>query len=216
LEKIQLFFQLFRYLLPGLWVTVSVTLIVLLTGFFLGIIMAIIRVYGGRSLSTLAATYSITVRAVPVIVTIFLLYFVIAEFINLSPFMSGSLALGFTSGAYQSEIFRGAILSIPQGQMVAGRAIGMSKNKAIFSIILPQALRLAIPAWSNEVTLVLKDSTLVYVIGVPEILRRAQWISSRNLEPLLTYITAAAFFIIITFVISQGLGFLERRYKIVV
>jgi len=216
MEKIQLFFQLFRYLLPGLEVTVSVTLIVLVTGFCLGIIMAIFRVYGGLTLSTLAAAYSIIVRALPVIVIIFLLYFVIAEFINLSPFMSGSLALGFTSGAYQSEIFRGAILSVPQGQMVAGRAIGMSKNKAIFGIILPQALRLAIPAWSNEVTLVLKDSTLVYVIGVPEILRRAQWVSARNLEPLMTYITAAAFFIIITFVISQGLNSLERRYKIAI
>jgi polar amino acid transport system permease protein len=215
LEKIQNFFLLFRYLLPGLGVTISVTFTVLAVGFLLGIIMAVLRVYGGRIFSGLAAGYSIIARAVPVVVTIFILYFVIAEFISLTPFLSGSLALGLTSGAYQSEIFRGAILSVPQGQMIAARAIGMSKHKAIFSIILPQAIRLAIPAWSNEVTLVLKDSTMVYVIGVPEILRRAQWISARNLEPFMTFITAAAFYIIITFLISQVLDFLERRYKIV-
>jgi polar amino acid transport system permease protein len=215
MEKIQNFFLLLRYLLPGLGITISVTIIALAVGFFLGTIMAVMRVYGGRILSGLAASYSVIVRAVPVVVTIFILYFVIAEFINLTPFLSGALALGFTSGAYQSEIFRGAILSVPPGQMVAARAIGMSRRKAVSSIILPQAIRLSIPAWSNEVTLVLKDSTLVYIIGVPEILRRAQWISARNLEPFMTYISAATFYIVITFLISQGLDFLERRYKVV-
>jgi polar amino acid transport system permease protein len=123
----------------------------------------------------------------PVVVIIFILFFVIAELVDLSPFLAGAIALGFASGAYQSEIFRGAILSVPPGQMIAARAIGMSRFSAIRSIILPQAIRLAIPAWSNEFTLVLKDSTLVYVIGVPELLRRAQWVSARTLEPFIAF-----------------------------
>ncbi len=204
------------YLLQGAGVTLSVTLLALAAGFVLGTLMAVLRVYGGRFLSTLAAAYSIVVRGVPVVTIIFILYFVIARFVNLSPFVSGALALGFASGAYQSEIFRGAIQSVPVGQLIAARAIGMSRLGAIRYIILPQALRLAIPAWSNEVTLVLKDSTLVYVIGVPEILRRAQYVSARTLQAFLAYGTAAAIYFAFTYIASRGLDMLERRYKLVV
>lgn len=203
------------YLLQGAGVTLSVTFIALGTGFILGTLTAILRVYGGGVLSRAAATYSTVVRGVPVVVTIFILYFVIARFVDLSPFLSGALALGFASGAYQSEIFRGAIMSVPPGQMVAARAIGMSRSRAIRFIIMPQALRLAIPAWSNEVTLVLKDSTLVFVIGVPEILRRAQYVSARTLQALLAFGAAALIYFVLTVIASQGLAVLERRYKLV-
>jgi polar amino acid transport system permease protein len=188
--------------------------VALTIGFVIGTVMAVLRIYGGRFLSPVAALYSIVVRAVPVVVIIFILFFVIAELVDLSPFLAGAIALGFASGAYQSEIFRGAILSVPPGQMIAARAIGMSRFSAIRSIILPQAIRLAIPAWSNEFTLVLKDSTLVYVIGVPELLRRAQWVSARTLEPFIAFGTAAAFYILFTLLASRLLGSLEHRYKI--
>jgi polar amino acid transport system permease protein len=204
-----------HYLVPGIGITVSVTLIALTIGFAIGTVMAVLRIYGGRFLSPVAAVYSIVVRSVPVVVIIFILFFVISELVDLSPFLSGAIALGFASGAYQSEIFRGAILSVPPGQMIAARAIGMSRFTAIRSIILPQAVRLAIPAWTNEFTLVLKDSTLVYVIGVPELLRRAQWVSARTLEPFMAFGTAAAFYIAFTLLASRLLGTLERRYKII-
>jgi polar amino acid transport system permease protein len=206
---------LFGYLLEGAGVTLSVTGIALGSGFLLGTLMAVLRVYGGPVLSRVAAVYSLVVRGVPVVTVIFILYFVIASAIDLSPFLSGALALGFASGAYQSEIFRGAILSVPLGQMVAARAIGMSRLKAILYIIMPQAIRLAIPAWANEVTLVLKDSTLVYVIGVPEILRRAQYVSARTLQSLLAYGAAAVIFLVLTYVASHTLDAVERRYRII-
>jgi polar amino acid transport system permease protein len=209
------FTTLIWYLLQGVGVTLSVTVLALLLGFVLGTLTAILRVYGGRVLAPLAAVYSTVVRAVPVVVTIFILYFVIASIVDLSPFVSGALALGFASGAYQSEIFRGAFLAVPQGQMVAARAIGLSRLKAIRHVVLPQALRLAIPAWANEVTLVLKDSTLVYVIGVPEILRRAEYVSARTLQALLAFGSAALIYLALTFIASQGLGLVERRYKLV-
>ncbi len=207
--------SLFGYLLEGAGVTLSVTGIALGSGFLLGTLMAVLRVYGGPVLSRVAAVYSMVVRGVPVVTVIFILYFVIASFIDLSPFLSGALALGFASGAYQSEILRGAILSVPPGQMIAARAIGMSRLKAILHIILPQAVRLAIPAWSNEVTLVLKDSTLVYVIGVPEILRRAQYVSARTLQSFLAYGAAAVIFLVLTFMASRALDLVERRYRII-
>ena len=213
LEEILLLFQ---FLLQGLGVTVSVTLIALLLGLALGTLMALLRVYGGPWLSALAAAYSTVIRAVPVVVIIFILFFVIANVVELDPFLSGALALGLASGAYQSEILRGAIQSIPPGQMRAARAIGMSRWQAIRHIILPQAFRLAIPAWSNEATLVLKDSTLVYVIGVPEILRRAQYVSARTLDPFLAYAAAAAIYLALVFLISRALQTVERRYKLMI
>ncbi len=207
--------SLFSYLLEGAGITLSVTAIALVTGFVFGTVMAVLRVYGGALLSRLAATYSVIIRGVPVVTVVFILYFVIARFIDLSAFMSGALALGFASGAYQSEIFRGAILSVPTGQMIAARAIGLSRWQAIRHIVLPQAIRLAIPAWSNEVTLVLKDSTLVYVIGVPEILRRAQYVSARTLQAFVAFGAAAAIYLVLTYAASRALDVAERRYKIV-
>lgn len=211
---IESFIKMFHFLLPGLGVTISVTLIALLMGCLIGAFMAVLRVYGGFATRSLALSYSIVVRAVPVVVIIFILFFVISEFIDLSPFMSGAIALGFASGAYQTEIFRGAILSVPQGQMVAARGIGMGKIKAIRCIIMPQAIRIAIPALINEVSLVLKDSSLVFVIGVPELLRRAQYASASTLEPLLAFGTAAFFYILMTFVLSKGLEKIEKRFEI--
>jgi polar amino acid transport system permease protein len=203
------------YLLQGVGVTLSVTLIALGLGFVLGTTSAVLRVYGGPVLSRVGAVYSTVVRSVPIVVVIFILYFVIARFVDLSPFLSGALALGFATGAYQCEIFRGAILAVPPGQMVAARAIGMSRWRAIRFIILPQALRLAVPAWANEVTLVLKDSTLVYVIGVPEILRRAQYVSARTLQALLAFGAAALIYLAMTFIAGQFLSLVERRYRLV-
>jgi len=203
-----------QFLLPGLGVTVSVTLIALGLGGCIGALMAVLRVYGSPVAKGLAVSYSVVIRAVPVVVIIFILFFVISAFIDLSPFMSGAIALGFASGAYQTEIFRGAILSIPTGQMTAARGIGMSRAKAIRCIILPQAFRVAIPSLINEVTLVLKDSSLVFVIGVPELMRRAQYASASTMEPLLAFGTAACFYIVLTLTLSKVLEAVEKRFAI--
>ncbi len=204
----------FNFILQGVWVTIGVTLVALSVGLVFGVAMAMARVYGNPFLQAVAAVYSVIVRAVPVVVIIFILFFVIARFVNLSPFWAGSLALGFASGAYQSEIFRGAFQAVPPGQMIAARAIGMSKLQAIQSIILPQAVRLALPAWGNEATLVLKDSTLVFVVGVPEILRRAQQVSARTLEPFMAFSVAMLLYLILTLVTTQVLQWFERRYRL--
>jgi polar amino acid transport system permease protein len=205
---------LFRYLLAGLGVTLGVSLIAITLGFTFGVVLAIMRVYGGCVLSRLAAIYSTVVRAIPVVVIIFLLYFVIARAVDLSPFLSGSVALGFSSAAYQSEVFRGAFQSVPGGQMLAARALGMSRMQAIRYVILPQAIRLAIPPWSNEAAIVLKDSSLVYILGVPEILRRAEYVSAVTLQPFLAFGAAAIIYFILTFTTNRGLDWLERRYRI--
>ena len=210
----EILFTLVPYLLRGAVVTLEVTAIALPMGFAVGLLLALGRVYGGRLFSGFASLYSTLLRAIPALVMLFILYFVIAGTINLSPFLAGSLSLGIISSAYQSEVLRGALLSVSSGQMMAARAIGMSRLKAIRHIIVPQALRLAIPPWSNEAAIVLKDSSLVYVLGVPEMLRRAEYVSARTYQPFVAFGTCAAIYFMLTFLANRGLDALERRVRI--
>lgn len=203
-----------EFVLGGTVVTLAVTGVALPMGFALGLLFSLARVYGGRFLSGFAALYSIVMRGVPPVVLLFILYFIIAGAINLSPFWAGSLSLGIISSAYQLEIFRGAVLSVGRGQMMAARAIGMSRLKAIRYIVLPQALRLVIPPWSNEAATVLKDSSLVYALGVPEILRRAQFMSASTYQPFLAFGTAAVIYFLLTFLTNRVLDSVERRTRI--
>ena len=198
-----------EFILGGTAITLAVTGVALPMGFALGLMFSLARVYGGRFLSRFAALYSIVMRGIPPIVLLFILYFIIAGTVNLSAFWAGSLSLGIISGSYQLEIFRGAVLSVGSGQMMAARAIGLSRRKAIRYIVLPQALRLAIPPWSNEASTVLKDSSLVYALGVPEILRRAQYMSASTYQPFLAFGTAAAIYFLLTFLANRVLDLVE-------
>ncbi len=203
-----------QYIASGTAYTVAVTLIALPSGLLLGVLFSIFNVYGGKVAQRLTSLYSTVMRGIPPIVLLFILYFIVSGSINLSPFWAGSISLGIVSSAYQMEIVRGAILSVSSGQMMAARAIGMSKNQAIRNIILPQTLRLAIPPWSNEAAIVVKDSSLVYALGVPEILRRAQLISASTQEPFLAYATAGLIYFILVFITNRLLDVLERRLRI--
>lgn len=203
------------YIVQGTAITVGVTLIALPSGLAVGLLMALVHTYGGKVLNRLAAAYSLLLRGVPPIVLLFILYFILSgNLINLSPFWAGSLSLGIVSSAYQMEIVRGALLSVGGGQMTAARAIGMSRLQSIRHIILPQALRLAIPPWSNEASIVLKDSSLVYALGVPEILRRAQQLSATTQQPFLAYGTAALIYFVLVFAVNRALDYLSERTKL--
>ncbi len=206
--------NIFSYIVQGTAITVAVTLISLPFGLLIGLLMALVHTYGGQVLNRIAAAYSLLMRGVPPIVLLFILYFIISGSINLSPFWAGSLSLGIVSSAYQMEILRGALLAVGGGQMTAARAVGMSRLQAIQFIILPQALRIAIPPWSNEASIVLKDSSLVYALGVPEILRRAQQLSATTQQPFLAYGTAALIYFVLVFAVNRGLDYLSERTKL--
>jgi len=205
----------FSYIVQGTAITVGVTLVALPFGLVLGLLMALVHTYGGKILNRIAAAYSLLLRGVPPIVLLFILYFILSgRLINLSPFWAGSLSLGIVSSAYQMEILRGSLLAVGGGQMVAARALGMSRLQSIQYIILPQALRLAIPPWSNEASIVLKDSSLVYALGVPEILRRAQQLSATAQQPFLAYGTAALIYFVLVFSTNRALDYLSERTKL--
>jgi len=180
-----------------------------------GIFLALGQVYGPLPLSLVINIYERFFRSIPALVLLFLFFFGSSYFgFSLSPFLSAVLALGLRSSAYQSQIFRGAIQSIPEGQMMAARAIGMTKFKAILNIILPQAIRLSIPPWSNEYSSVLKDTSLAYAVGVIELVREGRYIIVRTFEPMVVYITIALIYFVLTYCGNRLLGLLERKLAV--
>lgn len=142
----------------------------------------------------------------------FLFYFGLFSLmgLNLNALAAATLVLGLTSAAYQSQIFRGAIQSLSQGQLKAAKALGMSEVMGIRTIILPQALRLLIPGWSNEYSIILKDSALAFVPGTSEIMVRTHFVASRAYQHLPLYITAGVLYFILTWAGMRALRRLER------
>jgi len=204
----------FPYLLSGVWMTLEITVLALALSTVLGLLLSLLRVYGSGILRKFAVTYSRIIRSLPLLVILFMLYFLGSEIIDIPPFWAIVLALALHSAAYQSEIFRGAIQSISKGQMEAALALGMSKYQGIFSVILPQALRRAIPYWANEATIVLKDSSLAYALGVTELMRRGEYVSARTSQPMLTYIIVGLIYLVLTYAFTKSMARVESKVRI--
>ena len=217
MEQINIIWQGLPSLLSGTVTTIILTFYFLGLGFVMGIILALGRVYGSRIINCLfIRPFERFFRAVPALVLLFLFYFGSSFFnLNFSPFVAAILAMGLRSAAYQSEIFRGAIQSIGDGQMKAARSIGMNMFQSIRYIILPQALRLSIPPWTNEYAVVLKDTSLAYAVGVTELLRQGRYIVARTFgNALLVYTFCALIYFILVFIGNEVLKNLEKKYKI--
>ena len=204
------------YMLGGSAVTVVVVLGAMTLGFVIAVPLAVGHVYGGPLARRMISIYVWFFRGVPLLVLLFLFYFGLCSLlnINLSAFTVAVVVLGLISSAYQSQIFRGAMRSLPEGQLKAARALGMSDSKAIAFIILPQALRLSIPAWSNEYSIILKDSAVTYALGVAEIMARTHFVATRTYQHLPLYILAGVIYLVLTYAGTKGLRLLEDKVRI--
>jgi len=194
-------------LVNGLPQTLALTAIGLIFGFLLGISLAIMRVYGGIELGWVASGYEKLFRGIPLLVLIYLFAYGVPF---LTPFNSIVLALALRSGAYQSQIFRGAFLSVNPGQMDAAYALGMNRLQAFRYVLMPQAFRLALPSWSNEYSIVIKDTSFAYEVGLIEMTRAAYYVSVsfRELWAVSMAVVALTYFLF-TFPITKLFG--ERQ-----
>jgi len=215
-ENLAVIYQSFPFLINGVMITLGLVTGALGLGFVMGIPMAVGQVYGNKTISGIISFYVWFFRGLPVLVLLFLFYFGLFSLLgfNLSAFTAAILVLGLRSAAYQSQIFRGSIQSLNEGQMLAARSIGMTKVEAIWHIILPQALRLSIPGWSNEYAILLKDSAVTYAIGVMEVLTRANFVATRTYRPMPIFLTCAVIFIVLTYGGVKLLDILETKVKI--
>ncbi len=204
------------YLLQGALITSAIVVGAMFSGLVLGIVIAVALVYGRGPFRWFCELYVWFFRGVPVLALLFLFYFGLFTWLdwNVSAGVAVAVVLGMTTGAYQANIFKGAILSLPHGQFRGAAALGMKQRQVITTIVLPQALRIAIPAWSNEYSIVLKDSALAFVIGAPEVMARTQFVASRTYEHLPLYITAAIIYFLLTWIGVKLLAKLEKKVRI--
>lgn len=202
-------------LLKGAGITLLLTAQGLLAGFVLGLLAALARTYGSKSWRALAVGYIELFRGTPLLVQLFLIYYGLPGLgITLSRELSAFIALGLNSGAYQAEYLRGSILAIGDNQMMAGRSIGLSKWKTIGYVILPQALRLAIPAWSNEPVSLLKSTAVVFLIAVPELMAKAKAVAAKTYDPVGSYLAVAVIYLAVVYLLDAFLRRLERVARI--
>lgn len=202
-------------LLDGTAVTLELTAICITSGFVVGLALSLGRVYGNKLVYGITTTFVEMVRGTPLLVQLFIIYYGLPDVgILLDPLLAAGIALGLNTSAYQAEYFRGAIQSVSAGQMTAARSIGMSRVGAIKSIILPQALRLAIPSWSNELIYMLKYTSLAFTVGAPELMAKAKIIAARNFRYLEVFIIVAFIYIIIVTGFTKVLDIVEERVKI--
>ncbi len=215
-ESLEVVIGALPYMLEGSLVTLGIVFGAMAVGLVMGVPLAVTQVYGPFALRRAVSLYVWFFRGVPVLVQLYLFYFGLFTLIglNISAFAAAALVLGLTSAAYQSQIFRGAMQSLPQGQLKAARALGMSDGRAIVNIILPQALRLSIPAWSNEYSIILKDSAVAFVLGTAEIMARSHFVASRTYKQFAMYVAAGVLYFVLTWIGVRALLLLERRVRI--
>lgn len=202
-------------ILPGIAVTIANVAISLGIGLILGVPFAVGQVYGPEWVRKLVSLYVWFFRGVPILVLLFLFYGV---FINLGlpaePFAISCAVLGATSAAYQSQIFRGSLESIPSGQLKAARALGMTDFQGLTHIIIPQALRVSIPGWANEYSILLKDSAICFVLGTQDIMARTSFAAARTHEHLALYAAAGVIYFLLTVIVLRLLRSLENHLQV--
>lgn len=200
-------------LLLGAGVTIEITAVSVFIGFCIGLFVGIARICKVKVLRILAAIYADCIRGTPLLVQIFLIYFALPILTEhrVEPFVAAVAACGINSGAYVSEIFRAGIQAIDVGQMEAGRSLGLSWWQTMYYVILPQAVRNILPPLGNEFIAMLKDSSLVSVIGFEELTRRGQLIIAQTYGSFEIWSTVAILYLIMTLAISRVVAMLEKK-----
>lgn len=202
-------------LLKGAWIAIEITVLSVALGMVLGVITAFLRIYGSRPMQRAVSAYEWIFRGIPQLVLLFIIYFGLPELgINISPLLSVVLGLGLCSSAYQAQIYRGAILSIGSEQMEAGLSLGMSKTRTLFHVILPQAVRLSLPGFTNEFTIVLKDSPLAYAVGIAEILKYGRDLIVTSFRPFEIYLAAAIIYFVLFQIFYYIFKAIATRYQV--
>ncbi len=196
---------------------VSIALIVpsAVIGLCLGIVAGSLRVYGSRFVAGAADAYVVLFRGVPLVVQLFIWYFGLPYFgVYLSPFAASVIGFSLCSGAYHSEYIRGALLSIKRGQMLAAQALGFSKLQMVVFVILPQALRRALPGCGNEIIYLIKYSSLAYMITCIELTGEAKILASHSFRYTEVFLAVGVFYLALVSIASGFLRLLENRLSL--
>jgi len=206
--------------------TIAVSITAMLIGFLFALIFTPLKLSKYKTLNLIGNFYTTVIRGVPELLVIYLFFFggsgavmYVAsifgyfEYIEINAFITGSFAIGIISGAYSTEVFRGAIQSIDKGQFEASKVLGFNKYIHFFKVVMPQMLRLALPNLSNVWQITLKDTSLISVTGLVEIMRQSYIAAGSTRDPLLFYSFAAVLYLLLTFISMKFLNRLEKNYS---
>ena len=206
--------------------TIAVSMTAMFIGFSFAAIFTPLKLSKNKFLNLVANSYTTVIRGVPELLVIYLFFFggtgavmYVAsifgynKYIEINAFVTGAFAIGIISGAYSTEVFRGAVQSIDKGQFEAAKVLGLSKFAQFLKIILPQVLRLAIPNLSNVWQITLKDTSLISVTGLVEIMRQSYIAAGSTRDPLFFYSFAAVLYLLLTFLSMKLINKLEVKYS---
>lgn len=203
--------RIIMFLPDGILRTFQVTVLSILLALIIGLIAGLGRISRVKIINRIATVYVEVIRGIPLLVQIFYIYYALGRIVKIPDIASAIIAMAICYGAYLGEIIRAGIQSIPRGQMEAALALGFSRRKAMRYIILPQTLRLILPPIGNEFIALLKDSSLVSILAVSDLLRRGREFASRTFEYFETLTVVALVYLILTLFFSWLVGLLEER-----
>lgn len=205
-------------LLEGIKLTVGIAIFSLLIGFFIGLFACLMGISNVKIFKFISGAYVWVIRGTPMIVQAFIVYFGIPQLVQLfisgfrfTPFIAGVITLSLNAGAYLSEIFRGGIQAVDKGQTEAARSLGMSQPKTLIKVVLPQAFKISIPSLVNQFIITIKDTSILSVIGLAEIVNKAKTYVGSSYQFFATYILVAVYYLVIISVLMAVSKMLEKR-----
>lgn len=201
------------FFVNGTLMTLLIAVISIFFGTLIGTIAAVIKLSKIKAVKSAASAYIQFLRGTPVLAQVYLIYYGTKPILNIdiSTFAAGALALSLNSSAYIAEIIRAGMQSVQNGQTEAARSLGLSKKETLFSIILPQAVKNILPALGNEFISILKESSIVSVIGAAELMFQASVVSSASFRPFLPIVIVSLIYFLLTFIISKILSSFEKK-----
>lgn len=205
------YLDIIKFIPDGILITFQVTIYSILLSLMIGLIVGLGRISKIRIINGIASLYVEIIRGIPLLVQLFYIYYALANFVNIPDMMSAVIAMAVCYGAYMGEIVRAGIQAIPKGQMEAARSLGMTSTQAMIHVILPQAIRTILPPVGNEFVALLKDSSLVSILAVSDLLRRGREYSSETFLYFETYTVIALVYLIITLFFSKLISILEEK-----
>jgi polar amino acid transport system substrate-binding protein len=203
--------QMLAQFLEAAWVTLKVSVLSFLLAVPLGLLLAVARVYGALPARALARGYIEVFRGTPVLLQLFVLYYGLGGYVNLSPMTAAVVGLGLNYAAYEAEVYRGALLAIPRGQGEAARALGLGPWQTLRHVMVPQALRIALPPSTNDFIALLKDSSLVSTITVIELTKRMSVDAIDMGSYLIPGLLCAGLYLVLSLPLAELARRLERR-----
>jgi polar amino acid transport system permease protein len=205
------YLDIVKFLPDGIIVTFQVTMLSIFFSLIFGLITGLGRISRNKFINAVASTYVEVVRGIPLLVQLFYIYYALGRFVRVPDMVAAVAAMSFCYGAYMGEVFRAGIESVDKGQTEAARSLGFSRSQTMLYVVLPQALRTILPPVGNEFIALLKDTSLVSILAVADLLRRGREFASSTFTYFETYTMIALIYLLITLLLSKLVSIMEEK-----